>query len=339
MRSLTKLLKLGISVGLLGWLAWRTDWSQVREALAEVRLQTWLFALALYLGSQVVSGIRWSWLARPFGFRAPLWRYVECILIGMYFNLFLPTSVGGDVVRAWYLDANSGRRAEAFVSVFADRLTGLLVLVMLACLAVVLSPVAMPPWVPACVWTVAGCTVAAVVALPLVTRWTHRFTRFQPAAKAIRFYVRHPRVLLAALALSVLVQAANIVLVWILGQAITPQVPPLYYWIFVPMVTLLTLVPISLNGMGVREWGVVWFLHPFGVVAGAALSLSFLWFLVMTMSSLLGGAVYLVRSFPQSEVQPSHEPVGHHPYQGRAGQPEAIARSAAASPDSTRARV
>jgi uncharacterized membrane protein YbhN (UPF0104 family) len=177
------------------------------------------------------------------------------------------------------------------------------------------------------VWTVAAGTVVSIAALSVLSTWTRRFPRLRPAAEGVRFYVRHPRVLLASLVLSVMVQVANILLVWILGRSITPQVPALYYWVLVPMVTLLTLVPVSLNGMGVREWGVVWFLHPFGIPAGAALSLSFLWFLVMTVSSLLGGVVYLFGSFPQSEVQPSHGPVDYHPGQGRARQSDALARS------------
>lgn len=334
-----KLGKLGISVGLLAWLALRIDWSLVRDSLVHVRVETWLAALALYLGSQVISGIRWRGLARPLGFRVPVWRYVDYVLVGAYFNLFLPTSVGGDVVRAWYLDDRSGRRATAFVSVFADRLSGLLVLVALACVAIVGCPVTVPLWVSAGVWVVAGCTVLGMVALPLLSIWTRRFAQLRPAAEGIRFYVRHPRVLLISLGLSLIVQAANIVLVWLLGRTVTPEVPAVYYWVFVPMVTLLTLLPISMNGMGVREWGIVWFLHSFGVASGAALSLSFLWFLTMTVCSLLGGLVYLMRSSQDSEVRTDHELVGHHPYQGRAGQPEALARSAAAGADSHPARV
>jgi glycosyltransferase 2 family protein len=326
---LIKLCKLGISVGLLGWLAMRTDWTLVRDTLVHVRVEIWLAALGLYLGSQVVSAVRWRGLARPLGFHVPVWRYIDYILIGAYFNLFLPTSVGGDVVRAWYLDGRSGRAATAFVSVFADRLSGLLILLALACSATLACPVTVPAWVTASVWAVAGGTVVGVVLLALISDWTRRFPRLRPAAEAMRFYVRHPRVLLSSLVLSLIVQAANIILVWLIGRTITPQVPALYYWIFVPMVTLLTLLPISLNGMGVREWGIVWFLQSFSVASGTALSLSFLWFLIMTVCSLLGGVVYLLESSRRSEVQ-AHEGVGHHSYQGRAGQPGTVAQSAAA---------
>jgi uncharacterized membrane protein YbhN (UPF0104 family) len=69
----------------------------------------------------------------------------------------------------------------------------------------------------------------------------------------------------------------------------------------VPMVTLLTLLPISLNGMGVREAGTILFLAPLGVARSTALSLAVLWFAVFTTASLLGGAVYLFGRFPKPE--------------------------------------
>ena len=314
----TKTFKLAASAGLLAWLAWRTDWTQVVQAFARLRVSLWLAAVGLYVFSQVVSGLRWQMLARPLGFRRRLGPFVAFYFIGMYFNLFLPTSVGGDVVRAWYLDGGSGRRLAAFVSVLVDRLSGLLVLLGLACVAAVLCPVPVPRWVVAAVWGAAAGAGLGLVALPLLTHWGGR--RARPLADGIRFYLARPRLLVASAGLSLGVQAANVVLVWLIGLAIGAPVPAAYYWIVVPMVTLLTLAPLSLNGMGLREWGMVLFLRPLGVGAGTALSLAFLWFSVFTVSSLLGAAVYLWGSFPRPEVQPDHGPLGDHPRQGRTRQ-------------------
>jgi hypothetical protein len=292
----------------------------VGQAFARLRVGLWLAAVGLYVLSQVVSGLRWQLLARPLGFRRRLGPFVAYYFIGMYFNLFLPTSVGGDVVRAWYLDGGSGRRVAAFLSVFVDRLSGLLVLLGLACVAVAVCPVSVPRWVVVSVWGTAGAAVVGLLALPLLTDWSRRFARARPLADGVRFYLGRPGLLLRSAALSLGVQAANVVLVWLVGEAIGAPVPGPYYWILVPMVTLLTLVPLSLNGMGLREWGMVLFLRPLGVGAGTALSLAFLWFCVFTVSSLLGAAVYLWGSFPRPEVQPDHGPLGDHSAQGRARQ-------------------
>src|SRR4029077_3153164 len=137
---MNKILRFVVSGVLLLVLLWGTDWGHVRGVFADIRVAFWLAAVALYLVTQLVSAWRWQILAWPLGFRRPLWQYAGFYFIGMFFNLLLPTSVGGDVVRAWYLDGKSGRRLSAFLSVFMDRLSGLVVLVALAGLASLVSP-------------------------------------------------------------------------------------------------------------------------------------------------------------------------------------------------------
>src|SRR5437870_4481455 len=128
-----KLLRVAVSVLLLGVVAWKMDFAKVADAFAHLRLTYWLLAVGVFLVAQVASSMRWRWLARPLGFQQGPAQFLGYYFVGMFFNLVLPTSVGGDVVRAWYLDGHSGRRLPAFVSVFADRVSGLLVLLVLAC--------------------------------------------------------------------------------------------------------------------------------------------------------------------------------------------------------------
>ncbi len=124
--------------------------------------------------------------------------------------------------------------------------------------------------------------------------------------------LRLPRILALTLVLSVFVQVANVVIVWLIGEAIRAPIPAAYFWVMVPMVSLLTLLPVSVNGMGVREGATALFLAPLGVEQGTALTLAFLWFAVYTVVSLLGGAVYLFGRFPKPETPaqtPAHAPV------------------------------
>jgi uncharacterized membrane protein YbhN (UPF0104 family) len=312
-----KWLRLLVSAALLGWLAWRTDWRHVGELFAGLRLGYWLAAVGLYVGTQVVSSWRWRMLARPLGFERPLRQYVAFYFLGMFFNLFLPTSVGGDVLRAWYLDGGAGRRGKALVSVLLDRLSGLVVLLVLACVAVVGSPVALPLWIRLSVWGVAGCALLGLFLLP----WVARRHRLLAEVRRCGAAVLRP----GPLGLSVLVQSANVALVWLVGLGLGAPVPGAYYWILVPMVTLLTLLPVSLNGMGIREGATVVFLAPLGVPEGTAVSLALLWFLVFTAAGLIGGGVYLCGPWPRFQGRTEHEPVGGHPDQGRARQPRAAA--------------
>ena len=74
--------------------------------------------------------------------------------------------------------------------------------------------------------------------------------------------------------------------------------PASYYWILVPVVSLMTLVPVSLNGMGVREWGTVLMLAPLGVGSGPATALAFLWFLTFSAVSLTRRRLLPLRTIP-----------------------------------------
>src|SRR5262249_23657533 len=185
-----KTIRIGVSAVLLAYVAWHTDWDKVGQAFARLRVGLWLAAVALLLVTQVVSALRWRVLARALGFERPLRQLTGIYFIGMYFNLLLPTSVGGDVVRAWYLDGGSRRRLAAFASVFLDRVSGLLVLLTMACVALVLSPLDLPAWVSLFVWGSVGVSLTAVAAVPLLAghgaQGASRRARLAAALTALR---------------------------------------------------------------------------------------------------------------------------------------------------------
>jgi uncharacterized membrane protein YbhN (UPF0104 family) len=340
-----KRLRLACSLALLGLLAWRTNWHQVADAFAHLRWGLWLLAALVYAGMQVVSSLRWQWLARPLGFAEPLRRFLAFYYVGMFFNLVLPTSVGGDVVRAWYLAGGPGRRLDAFLSVFVERLSGLLVLLAIACTAAAVCPLALPWWVPWSVWGLTAAGLLSVPALLCLARLPCPSARLQgPHARLVRFagqltaagrlYLGRPRLLLGTTLLSAVVQAGNIAVVWLIGLAVGARVPEAYYWIVVPLVTILTLLPVSLNGMGIREGAMVTLLGPLGVGSGTALSLAFLWFAAVSAVSLTGVVFYLLGDRQRisecgEEAESSggrgHGPVGGDSDQGRAGQSPAAA--------------
>jgi uncharacterized membrane protein YbhN (UPF0104 family) len=309
---LSKLLRLAVSAILLTRLACRTDWGQVQAGFADLRWQYWLTAVVVLIAAQVASARRWQHYTDQLGLARPLGQLTGFYFIGMYFNLMLPTSVGGDVVRAWYLDGQSGRRLPAFASVIMDRVNGLLALVMMACIAVTLSPLALPSWIVLSFWTALACGIVGIAG----ARWFAQRAAATdcdegPEDDADEPGVRlawlqtsvaafcSPRGLITTLLLSLGVQAANVLVVWLVGQAIHVPIPASFYWIMVPMVTLFTMLPISVNGMGVREEATVSLLAPLGIAEGAALTLSILWFAVHASVSLLGGVVYLLGHFPK----------------------------------------
>src|SRR5688572_28654914 len=108
--SVNKVIRFAVSAVLLGWIGYGTDWARVARSFAALRPEWWLAAVATLIAAQVVSARRWQLFARALHFDRSLAQLTGYYLIGMYFNLLLPTSVGGDVMRAWYLDGGSRRK-------------------------------------------------------------------------------------------------------------------------------------------------------------------------------------------------------------------------------------
>ncbi len=325
---MSKIIRIAVSAVLLSWIAWHTDWERIGRAFAELRVGLWLAAVAVLLVCQTVSARRWQVLSRELRFERPVLSLLGYYLIGMYFNLLLPTSVGGDVMRAWYLDGGSGRKLASFAAVLLDRLNGLVVLIVMACAAVVFSPEALPAWIEWSVWGIAAAAGLGLAALPLLARLNLLPENRRQQMRTMVHALRAPRALAEATLWSVVVQVGNVVLVWLIGLALGAEVPLAYYFVFVPMVSLLTLLPVSVNGMGVREGGVALFLKQYQVEESTALMLAMLWFAVFAVVGLLGGVVYLCGAYAKpgsssqgpNEATDDHGPLGRDSDQGRAGQ-------------------
>jgi glycosyltransferase 2 family protein len=329
----SKYIRIVISVLLLTFIAVRTNWSDVADKFANLRLDLWFAAVGILVFAQVCSAKRWQLYARELRFEHPLSKYCAYYFVGMYFNLSLPTSVGGDVVRVWYLNGKSGRKWAAFASVFLERVNGLMVLVAMACLGTLLSPMSLPWWIPASVWGVAGVGVLGLASLPIVQGWQRLPAQRRQQLQTLLKLLKVPHVTIWATLMSVLVQLIGVVSLWFIGLSIGLDIPVAYYCILCPMVSLLTLLPISFNGMGLRELGMVVFLAPLDVSKDTATTLGVLWFAVTALVSLMGGLVYLFGAFPKAETSatPAQEGTNEDGFvdrdsdQGREGERKAAA--------------
>jgi uncharacterized membrane protein YbhN (UPF0104 family) len=340
------------SLILVGLLVWRIEWRQVALAFSQLDATYWLLALAVYLLTQGISAARWQILGRMLGLGGRWRDYVAPYFIGMFFNLVLPTSVGGDVVRAWYLSKSERRtgsvscrigdaghpaayaagspRVAAFLSVLADRVNGLAVLIAVACVATFCCPTPLPGWIVAIVAAIGGACLLGFAVLPFLP-WLRKRLEGHPRLVSLldgaSLCLRDRRGLVVVTLLSLVVQLANVVLAWLVGEGLGMQVPPLYYGVLIPLVGILTLLPISLNGMGLREAGTVLLLAPLDVSSASAVTLSLLLFAIYTVASLLGGVVYLFGRSPRFSMEASGHANsdGGDPDQGRMRKPPAAA--------------
>src|SRR5262249_50917688 len=125
--------------------------------------------------------------------------------------------------------------------------------------------------------------------------------RVRELAESLAVYRNSPALMVRASGWSLAVQVLNVALVWCVGGGGGAGVSPGYCFVGMPLVTLLTLAPISVNGMGVREGGTVLLLAPVGVPAEQAVTVSLLWFSVFVAAGLAGGIWLAVGRLPRGE--------------------------------------
>lgn len=293
-RLLSLLLRGAVTAGLLGWLLAKSDLPALASHVRGLSLSTWLLAASMYLGAQVLSSLRWWILSRSLGFPGTWPQYCALYFVGMYFNLFLPTSVGGDVWKAYRLTRDAEGAFLATSTVLGDRFLGLAAMAMLGAMAAGISPGVLPrPFVLILLFGGTGLLLS-LLALPLLGKGFLRFRgrTYQRMARVLAAWMR-PGVLLPVAALSLALQILGMGAVTLLALGIEIPLPFVFFLATLPLIAVLTLLPVSLGGIGVREGAFVYFLALEGVPAEKALSLSLLFFSIQAGWSLLGGLGYL----------------------------------------------
>jgi glycosyltransferase 2 family protein len=288
----------------------KIDLSKTIQVAAQANLWFLSAAAALFLGSTLINAYRWKLLAQAVGFHKPVLEMLQFCFVGMFFNLFLPSTVGGDVSRCYYLSKGTGKYKQAFYSVFADRAVGIAVLFIFASLGILLGPGGGGlPWhlkLPIFLGTL-GVLVVVPLA-PAISRRVlgehHRITqRFNNSTAQIYWHDR--KLILAALLQSLLLQIIIVICHVLIGWSLGLTVPLWYYFVFYPSVAVLGFITPSFNGIGVREGAYTYFLMlpVAGVDKAHAFTYALIWLGMNTGISLVGGLVYLAGHFKFSQEE------------------------------------
>jgi len=315
--TLTFLLKALVSLSLLSFLLSRVDVAQLLRVLSSAHVSYLAVALVGYFLGQVISSVRWALLARPLGFKNPLKEFVLLYFIGMFFNLFAPSTVGGDLGRVFYLARGRTKREErergmltanALISVIADRAIGMAVLVWIGAVALVVFPeYSLPLVVRAPTFALALGFLLGWALLPLLKRFLEQRERAvgQNLSLALGIYQSHHQIVPQTVLLSLIVHLLQAWIQLLLGRALDVEIPWSYCFILYPLVGVFSALPISLNGIGLREGGYLFLLGQIDTSSERAIALGLLWFMIVALDSLIGGVVFVMRRGPKpSAVAP-----------------------------------
>ena len=326
-KALILLAKLAVAGGLLAYVLvakvhWRDYTETVRDdagqvehvqcrglltTLAEAEPALLAGALACFAVPILILAVRWWYLLRMVAIRVGLWESVRLTFLGYFFNYLVPGMVSGDLVKAYYACKHTQRKAAALVSIFVDRMIGLLQFALLP--AVVLGVLAgAGRWserfdraavVVAVVLAVIAVGLAVLLAQPLRVR-VGRLLSFGPlarhlavAARAVELYRRRLRGMGAALALTFGSQVIHVLGILLIGRALGLPIAWYEYFLYTPLVYIISAIPISPGGLGVMEWCFVTFFAAGAATPSEAMALALLARLGPMICSLPGIVVAL----------------------------------------------
>jgi uncharacterized membrane protein YbhN (UPF0104 family) len=298
--------KVSVSLGLFAFLLVSTDLTTFRQHLSAAPLPWVVVAFFGYLFGQIISAYKWRMLAHPLGFTQPLRIFVSYYFSGMYLNLFAPSTVAGDLGRSALLAGERGRLGAALQSVMADRASGLIMLLWICAVGSFPADLETLP-IPlhhGMIAVALGATAGWLLLPTLLGRAFFLSHKLRAVVeKLVVPYHNAPLVLGRACGVSLLFHFLQIGLQILLARALYIDTSVWALLVCIPLVSMLSGLPISFGGVGVRESGYVMLLTPLGVERAQALALGLLWSTVVLSANATGGLALVLSAKAQPPLK------------------------------------
>jgi glycosyltransferase 2 family protein len=303
-------------------------WQDLRKTFAGANGWLLLVSVLMVPLMDFVSSIKWYYLARACDLPVSLWRLYAYYIVGSFFNLVLPSSVGGDVIRIHELGRYTGHYADSAAVVFVERFSGLAMLVFLAAIAVVINlHMFNLPWLTVTLmlgllgiglicWVIIDARPFNFIdqklsyRLPLMASFLKKIGKFRTA---VLVYKDSPDALWVAAFNSLLFYFLAICNVWISALAFDDSLNFVTMLVAVPIIMFIMNLPFSIGGIGLMEFAYSFTLGLFGVNPAVAISTALLMRLKTLLTAAIGSLIYPLisegRGSPQQLVKSisSHE--------------------------------
>lgn len=279
-------------------------WATIRSANPDLLAA----AAALFLFSSLLGSWLWATLLRAQGVAIPYRKAASYYFVGLFFNNFLPSNIGGDIARISDARKHADRVGSVFSATLMDRMIGVLAI---GFVAVVASVAALDRFRLYAIYGVVFMIFLLSLGLFLsvfqrrllkAVEWPFRAIGARSVAAAIgrlmddlHGYRSKTGALAVAFLASTVVQVSRIYVHYLVGLSLGVRIAAGYYFLFVPVLAALVSLPISLNGLGVREGAAVVLFHMAGLTREQSFTIPFLTYLVSVFISLLGGLIFVSR--------------------------------------------
>ncbi len=297
-------LRVIITLLLLVFLFKSLSWSTLLAAIAHAKPVFMLLSLLVGTLGLIVSAYQWQYLLWAEHIHVGLLKLVKLYLIGTGFSHFLPTGMGGDVVKAFYVGRESGNYAGSASAVVMTRLTGFFGMQLVAFTALIIWRVnfnrALVLWAILLSLLVAGMIGAVIMLtafLPAVLKksWTNNriLTNIIPVGDALIRAIKRPRLLAPVTLIGVVFWILSALNYYAYAQALRIQVPLYFYFVAIPVASLIAFLPITINGFGLRESAFVSIFSTMHVPTATSLLLALFMDVQVLFFGAIGGLLYL----------------------------------------------
>ena len=301
------LLRIIVSLAFLFFLLHKIDlksvWEVIKGADIFLLAVAGFFNLLIYIACYY----RWRMLLHSVGVAPEEKRLLSAFSGGVFFNLFLPSTIGGDVVRSIDLARRTHKAKEVVATVIADRLSGFVGMIIISLVALGLGLKLIND--KAVILSILAMSVVLLLILLILfnerifrllnsflgnIKWGGKITRgIQQVHEQLHFFRGRKWMLAQNVFLSVFVQFIGPIAAYFTAKAIGLEVSLLYFFIFLPVISAITALPISAGGLGLRDISTVYFFAKIGVAKNAAFAMSLLGFAFLALFAAIGGIIYV----------------------------------------------
>lgn len=305
-KTVILLIRIAVSAVLLLFLFRNIDGQMLSRSVAGANLGMLATALLIFVAIDILCFVRWRILLSAAGVVFPVSRIFRAFCGGIFFSLFLPSAIGGDLVRLADLSMQTKKGSAVVATGIIDRLAGYFGLVMVALCAAFVGQEAVNERIVFTSLVFLAAVLAVLVTVIfyppvygringlLCRRWPTGFcSLFGSVHAQMNALSRHPRILAFSLGLSLFIQAMSAFSMYLIAVSFGVTQPASAFFILMPVVSALTLLPISIAGLGVRDVSTVFFLAKIGVARDTALAISLMTFSFLAVIAAAAGVVYV----------------------------------------------
>jgi uncharacterized protein (TIRG00374 family) len=300
-------LKVLISVAALAYIVSFIDWKGAISIAKEGNIWLLLSIVLLLTLERIIGVFKWWLLLLIKNCRISYWRMFIINYVGGFWGLVLPSSVSSDIVRGYYLAKHIKSVSLTVATMALDRYVAVFALIVLGCISGMivgdsLFQHARQISIAIFLFTILVSMLAGsrrvvkkiMFSAPPAWREKKWYLTLRAFTETVLEYKQHPWILVISLVSSFILQAIRVLIFYVAALAFGVQISVLYYFIFVPLILFLMMLPISFNGLGLREGGFVAFFALLGMEKHTAFVISFAVSLITTLTTAIGGIIYLL---------------------------------------------